>query len=106
MFDENGRRYLDAFGGIATVSCGHSHPEVVNSVIKQLKLIQHSTTLYLNHTISDFAEALVSTLPGDLKVKQKNLYISFLNCVINKGIFVLGLFDDLTGKSNVPVFIM
>ncbi|CAE5966584.1 unnamed protein product [Arabidopsis arenosa] len=68
LFDENGRRYLDAFGGIATVSCGHSHPEVVNSVIKQLKLIQHSTTLYLNHTISDFAEALVSTLPGDLKV--------------------------------------
>ncbi|KAF3552393.1 hypothetical protein DY000_02003861 [Brassica cretica] len=44
------------------------HPEVVESVIKQLKLIQHSTTLYLNHTISDFAEALVSTLPGDLKV--------------------------------------
>ncbi|KAL0716939.1 hypothetical protein Bca4012_066261 [Brassica carinata] len=68
VFDETGRRYLDAFGGIATVSCGHSHPEVVESVIKQLKLIQHSTTLYLNHTISDFAEALVSTLPGDLKV--------------------------------------
>ncbi|CAH2054476.1 unnamed protein product [Thlaspi arvense] len=68
VFDETGRRYLDAFGGIATVSCGHSHPEVVESVIKQLKLIQHSTILYLNHTISDFAEALVSNLPGDLKV--------------------------------------
>ncbi|CAD5322458.1 unnamed protein product [Arabidopsis thaliana] len=68
VFDENGRRYLDAFGGIATVSCGHCHPEVVNSVVKQLKLINHSTILYLNHTISDFAEALVSTLPGDLKV--------------------------------------
>lgn len=78
VFDETGRRYLDAFGGIATVSCGHSHPEIVNSVIKQLKLIQHSTILYLNHTISDFAEALVSTLPGDLKVKRKtNIKKSF-----------------------------
>ena len=28
VFDEKGRRYLDAFGGIVTVSCGHSHPEI------------------------------------------------------------------------------
>lgn len=80
VFDETGRRYLDAFGGIATVSCGHSHPEVVESVIKQLKLIQHSTTLYLNHTISDFAEALVSTLPGDLKVNNKKKIYTLLRC--------------------------
>ena len=28
VFDEAGRRYLDLFAGIATVSCGHSHPAV------------------------------------------------------------------------------
>lgn len=101
VFDETGRRYLDAFGGIATVSCGHSHPEVVNSVIKQLKLIQHSTILYLNHTISDFAEALVSNLPGDLKVtKKKN---TRLNCVIK--VFVLGLIDELTSKAKAHDYV-
>ena len=29
LFDETGRRYLDGFGGIVTVSVGHCHPEVV-----------------------------------------------------------------------------
>lgn len=68
LFDENGRRYLDVFGGIATVSCGHCHPEVVEAVIKQTKKLQHSTIVYLNHAIADFAEALASKMPGDLKV--------------------------------------
>ncbi|XP_019168303.1 PREDICTED: alanine--glyoxylate aminotransferase 2 homolog 3, mitochondrial-like [Ipomoea nil] len=68
LFDENGRRYLDAFGGIATVCCGHCHPEVVEAVVNQTKRLQHSTVLYLNHTIADFAEALASKMPGDLKV--------------------------------------
>lgn len=68
LFDENGRRYLDGFGGIATVSCGHCHPDVVNAIVSQMNRLQHSTILYLNHAITEFAEALASKLPGDLKV--------------------------------------
>ncbi|KAH7672541.1 alanine-glyoxylate transaminase / (R)-3-amino-2-methylpropionate-pyruvate transaminase protein [Dioscorea alata] len=68
LFDETGRRYLDAFGGIATVGCGHCHPEVIDAIIDQTKKLQHSTVLYLNHAIADFAEALASKMPGDLKV--------------------------------------
>lgn len=68
LFDDSGRRYLDAFGGIATVCCGHCHPDVVHTIVNQTKKLQHSTILYLNNEISDFAEALASKLPGDLKV--------------------------------------
>lgn len=68
LFDESGRRYLDAFGGIATVCCGHCHPDVVETIVNQTKKLQHSTILYLNNEIADFAEALASKLPGDLKV--------------------------------------
>ncbi|KAK6266389.1 hypothetical protein QUC31_017226 [Theobroma cacao] len=68
LFDETGRRYLDAFGGIATVCCGHCHPDVVDTIVNQTKRLQHSTVLYLNHAIADFAEALASKLPGNLKV--------------------------------------
>lgn len=71
LFDENGRRYLDAFGGIATVSCGHCHPEVVEAIVNQTKSLRHSTVLYLNNAITDFAEALASKLPNDLKVSYK-----------------------------------
>ncbi|XP_010256968.1 PREDICTED: alanine--glyoxylate aminotransferase 2 homolog 3, mitochondrial [Nelumbo nucifera] len=68
LFDEDGRRYLDGFGGIATVCCGHCHPDVVEAIVNQTKRLQHSTVLYLNNAIADFAEALASKLPGDLKV--------------------------------------
>ncbi|KAG6643520.1 alanine--glyoxylate aminotransferase 2 homolog 3, mitochondrial-like [Carya illinoinensis] len=68
LFDDEGRRYVDAFGGIATVCCGHCHPDVVDAIVKQTKRLQHSTVLYLNSAIADFAEALASKLPGDLKV--------------------------------------
>ncbi|GMH10002.1 hypothetical protein Nepgr_011843 [Nepenthes gracilis] len=68
LFDENGRRYLDAFGGIATVCCGHCHPDVIDAIVNQTKRLQHSTILYLNAAIAEFAEALASKLPGELKV--------------------------------------
>ncbi|XP_072998093.1 alanine--glyoxylate aminotransferase 2 homolog 3, mitochondrial-like isoform X1 [Typha latifolia] len=68
LFDEDGHRYLDAFAGIATVCCGHCHPKVVKAITNQTKCLQHSTIVYLNHAITDFAEALASKMPGDLKV--------------------------------------
>ncbi|XP_019418168.1 PREDICTED: alanine--glyoxylate aminotransferase 2 homolog 2, mitochondrial-like isoform X1 [Lupinus angustifolius] len=67
VFDENGRRYLDAFGGIATVSCGHCHPDVVEATVNQTRLLQHTTVLYLNHAVVDFAEALAAKLPRELE---------------------------------------
>lgn len=73
LFDDEGRRYVDAFGGIATVCCGHCHPDVVDAIVKQTKRLQHSTVLYLNSAIADFAEALASKLPGDLKVPKFSL---------------------------------
>ncbi|XP_058214722.1 alanine--glyoxylate aminotransferase 2 homolog 3, mitochondrial-like [Rhododendron vialii] len=68
LYDDTGRRYLDAFGGIATVCCGHCHPDVVKAIVNQTNRLQHCTILYLNPAITDFAEALASKLPGDLKV--------------------------------------
>ncbi|CAL0328337.1 unnamed protein product [Lupinus luteus] len=68
LYDDKGRRYVDAFGGIATVGCGHCHPDVVAAIVEQTKKLQHSTVLYLNHVITDFAQSLASKLPGDLKV--------------------------------------
>jgi hypothetical protein len=45
LFDEKGRRYLDAFAGIVTVSCGHSHPKVVAAMREQLETLMHTTTI-------------------------------------------------------------
>ena len=67
LWDSTGKRYLDGLGGIVTVSVGHCHPHVVAAANKQNALLQHSTTIYLNPNIGDYAEKLASKMPGDLK---------------------------------------
>lgn len=57
-----------AFAGIVTVSVGHCHPEVVAAVNKQNELLQHTTTIYLNNQIAEYAKELADKMPGDLKV--------------------------------------
>src|SRR3954468_20265394 len=68
VWDENGRRYLDALGGIVTVSVGHCHPKVVEAANRQNARLQHSTTIYLQPNIVEYAKALAGKMPGDLKV--------------------------------------
>ena len=68
VFDEQGRRYLDALGGIVTISVGHCHPDVVEAARRQNELLQHSTTIYLHPNIAEYAEKLATKMPGDLKV--------------------------------------
>jgi alanine-glyoxylate transaminase/(R)-3-amino-2-methylpropionate-pyruvate transaminase len=68
LFDDKGRRYLDALGGIVTVSVGHCHPHVVEAARRQNEMLQHSTTIYLHPNIAEYAEKLAAKMPGDLKV--------------------------------------
>ncbi len=67
VWDSTGKRYLDGLGGIVTVSVGHCHPHVVAAADRQNQLLQHSTTIYLNPNIGEYAEKLAATLPGELK---------------------------------------
>ena len=68
VWDSTGKRYLDGLGGIVTVSVGHCHPHILKAMNEQNKVLQHSTTIYLNPNIGAFAEKLASKMPGDLKV--------------------------------------
>ena len=68
LFDHTGRRYLDAIGGIVTISVGHCHPHVVQKVKEQTERLQHITSIYLHPNIATYAEMLASKLPGNLSV--------------------------------------
>ena len=37
VWDDTGKKYLDAFGGVLTVSVGHANPHVVDAVVTQVK---------------------------------------------------------------------
>ncbi|MEM0965993.1 MAG: aminotransferase class III-fold pyridoxal phosphate-dependent enzyme [Verrucomicrobiota bacterium] len=68
LYDEKGKRYLDAFGGIVTVSCGHSHPKINAAAQEQMDTLVHSTTIYLHPEVALYGKALADKLPGDLSV--------------------------------------
>jgi alanine-glyoxylate transaminase / (R)-3-amino-2-methylpropionate-pyruvate transaminase len=68
LYDEKGKRYLDAIAGIVTISAGHCHPRIMDAVNKQNARLQHTTTIYLHPNITAFAEKLTSTLPDGLDV--------------------------------------
>src|SRR5438477_2562496 len=68
VYDETGRRYLDFFAGIVTVSVGHCHPKVVKAVQDQAALLQHTTTIYLHPNFPLLAKKLASKMPKGLDV--------------------------------------
>ena len=67
VWDDQGRQYLDAFGGVLTVSLGHANPEINKAWIDQINKIAHTSTLYANQPQGDLAEKLAQITPGDLK---------------------------------------
>ena len=68
VWDETGRRYLDLFAGIATVSCGHAHPTIVKRMQDQLATLPHGTTIYLHPNVVQLAKKLASKMPPGLDV--------------------------------------
>ena len=36
VYDDAGRKYLDAFGAVVTISVGHCHPDIMPKVVKQM----------------------------------------------------------------------
>ena len=68
LWDETGRRYLDMFAGIATVSCGHCHPTIVKRMQEQIGTLPHGTTIYLHPNVAQLAKRLASKMPAGLDV--------------------------------------
>src|SRR5471030_1377395 len=66
VWDDEGNRYLDAFGGVLTISVGHSNSKVVAAIVEQVKTLSHVSTLYANKPQSDLAERMAQIAPGKL----------------------------------------
>ncbi|AYG79522.1 Acetylornithine aminotransferase [Streptomyces hundungensis] len=58
VWDAEGNKYLDFFGGILTTMTAHALPEVTKAVAEQAGRIIHSSTLYLNRQMVELAERI------------------------------------------------
>ncbi len=68
VWDVEGKRYLDFFGGILTTSVGHNSPRVVEAVRDQVGKLIHSSTLYPNANHVALAEKMAEITPGRLQM--------------------------------------
>jgi len=65
LYDDEGRRYLDAYNNVPHV--GHCHPHVVQAAARQMAVL-NTNTRYLHDGLEDYAERLTATLPDPLRV--------------------------------------
>ncbi len=66
VWDTDGKKYLDFFGGIVTISVGHCNPRITEKVKAQVDRLQHASTVFPNEGIVALAEKLAQITPGEI----------------------------------------
>jgi 4-aminobutyrate aminotransferase-like enzyme len=94
LFDDKGRKYLDAYNNVPHV--GHCHPEVVEAAHEQMKTL-NTNTRYLSDHFNDYAEALSATMPEELDT------CFFLNSASEANELALRLSRAFTGNKDTIV---
>jgi len=94
LFDDLGRKYLDAYNNVAHV--GHNHPRVVATAQAQLGVL-NTNTRYLHDNINDYAQRITSLLPAPLSV------CFFVNSGSEANELALRLARTYTGQRDMVV---
>ncbi len=94
LYDETGRRYLDAYNNVPHV--GHCHPRVVRAATEQMSVL-NTNTRYLHDNLTRYAERLAATLPDPLNV------CFFLNSASEANELALRLVRAHTGRREMIV---
>src|SRR5437763_4534614 len=66
LWDVDGKQYLDFFGGIVTISVGHTNERVTSKIKQQIDKIQHASTVFPNEAIVALAEKIAQITPGEI----------------------------------------
>ncbi len=94
LFDETGRRYLDAYNNVPHV--GHGHLDVVTAIQRQVSLL-NTNTRYLHDNINELSERISATLPEGLDACY------FVNSASEANELALRLARTFTGAQHLIV---
>lgn len=95
LWGHDGKRYLDMFGGIVTVSVGHCHPKIVTAMSEQANKLGHVSALYFNPRLPEYVEKLAAKLPKRLGV----IYLVNSGSEANELAFIMARL--YTGEHNI-----
>ncbi|MFA6038486.1 MAG: aspartate aminotransferase family protein [Legionellales bacterium] len=65
LYDTNGKKYLDAFAGIAVCNLGHCHPKVVAAIQKQAAQLIHCSNMLTHENLEQLAKELTQLAQMD-----------------------------------------
>ncbi len=94
LYDETGRKYLDAYNNVPHV--GHCHPRVVEAAHRQMVTL-NTNTRYLHDNFNRYAERLTATLPDPLNV------CFFLNSATEANELAIRMARTYTGQRDMIV---
>lgn len=66
LVDDQGHEWLDAYGGHAVATCGHSHPDIVAAIADQAARLLFYSTAVPHENRERLAQALVDRAPAPL----------------------------------------
>ena len=98
VYDEQGRKYLDLYGGHAVISIGHAHPKYIEALSEQLKRIG----FYSNFVKNTLQEELAETLGAVSGYPDYALFLSNSGAEANENALKLASFH--TGKKKILAF--
>jgi len=98
VYDKNGNKYLDLYGGHAVISIGHSHPKYVKSINNQLNKIG----FYSNFIINDLQEKVAKKIKESSSCNDYELFMCNSGAEANENSLQLASFH--TKKSRIIAF--
>lgn len=103
VWDENGRRYLDATSGIAVSSFGHANETLARALYDQAMRLDFQTSMYyVNDRAIEMAELVSEITPGDLN----HLYpTSGGSESVETAIKIARQYHMITGNANKTIVI-
>lgn len=101
LYDDQGRRYLDALAGIAVSTLGHAHPRLTRSIAEQVARVIHTSNLYripAQEALSDRLAALSG---------MDEVFFCNSGCEANEAAIKLArLYGHQRGVSNPSIVVM
>ena len=73
LTDKDGKTYLDFFGGILTISIGHTDSRITRAMKVQMERLGHVSSVYPVDSVVQLAATLARITPGDL---QKTYFVA------------------------------
>lgn len=102
LYDDGGRKYLDAISSWWACNLGHGHPRIIEAIIRQTRELQHSILGNLSHPRAiELAARITGLFPDERRV----LFASDGSCAVEAALKVALQYWHNLGQSGKNKFV-